>query len=231
MTLRRATLLVGSPRPRGTSTSEALGRYMFRSLERAGVATEVRFVAALRGRIASELAPAVAPSDLLVLAFPLYVDALPAPLTAALEGLAAARVAVAHRGATHLAAIVNCGFPEARHTRTALDICRAFADEAGFAWAGGLGLGGGEAIHGAPLERAGRIAVRVRRALDLAAEALLAGRPVPEEAVALMAARHVPPRLYTTLGNLRWLRDAGRSGALRRLWDRPYVESATPAGE
>lgn len=225
MTLRRATLLVGSPRPHGTSTSEALGRYLLGSLERAGVATDVLFLAALRGpRVAGELAPAVAASDLVVLASPLYVDALPAPVTAALEGLAAARAAAAHRGAARLVAIVNCGFPEARHTRTALDICHAFADAAGLAWAGGLGLGGGEALHGTPLERAGRTATRVRRALDLAAEALLAERPVPDEAVALMATPLVPRPVYTLLGNLRWLRDARRSGALRRLWDRPYAD-------
>jgi hypothetical protein len=119
---------------------------------------------------------------------------------------------------------VNCGFPEARHTSTALAICRAFSEAAGLAWAGGLGLGGGEALHGAPLERAGRMAARVRRALELAADALLAERPVPDEAVALMAAPLVPSRIYTLLGNVRWLRDAQKHGALRRLWNRPYSE-------
>jgi hypothetical protein len=152
------------------------------------------------------------------------VDALPATVTAALERLAAARGRWAHRDPARLVALVNCGFPEARHTRTALDVCRAFADVAGLAWAGGLGVGGGEALHGAPLERAGRMAARVRRALELAADAVLAERPVPDEAVALMAAPLVPPRMYTLLGSLRWLRDAQEHGAARRLWDRPYVE-------
>lgn len=225
MTLRHATLLVGSPRPRGTSTSEALGRHLLGSLGRAGVATDVLFLSALRGaRVDGVVAPAIAASDLVVLASPVYVDALPATVTAALERLAAARGRWAHRDPARLVALVNCGFPEARHTRTALDVCRAFADVAGLAWAGGLGVGGGEALHGAPLERAGRMAARVRRALELAADAVLAERPVPDEAVALMAAPLVPPRMYTLLGSLRWLRDAQEHGAARRLWDRPYVE-------
>lgn len=225
MTVQRATLLVGSPRPRGASTSEALGRYVLGCLRRDGVATEVLYLPALRGpRVEARVAPAVAASDLVVLSSPVYVDALPAPVTAALERLAAARERWAHRAPPRLVAIVNCGFPEPHHTRTPLAICHAFAGAAGLAWAGGLGLGGGEALHGAPLDRAGRLAARVRRALELAAYALLAERPVPDEAIALLATPLVPPRLYTLLGNVRWLRDAHRHGALRRLWDRPYAE-------
>jgi hypothetical protein len=225
MTLRRVTLLVGSPRLRGTSTSEALGRYLLRRLRRDGVTSDVLYLATLRGpRVEAWVAPVVAASDLVVLSSPVYVDALPATVTAALERLAAARALWAHRDPVRFVALVNCGFPEPLHTRTPLDICHAFADAAGLAWAGGLGLGGGEALHGAPLERAGRMASRVRRALELAADALLAGGHVPDESVALLSAPLVPPRLYTLLGNLRWLYDARRHRAVRRLWDRPYGE-------
>lgn len=225
MTLHRATLLVGSPRLRGTSTSEALGRYLLGRLRRDGVTSDVLFLSALRGqRVEARVASAVAASDLVVLSSPVYVDALPATVTEALERLAAARAQWAGRDPVRFVALVNCGFPEALHTRTPLSICQAFADAAGLAWAGGLGLGGGEALHGAPLERAGRMAARVRRALELAADALLEERPVPDEAVALMEASLVPARMYTLLGTLRWLRDAHRHRALRRLWDRPYSE-------
>lgn len=225
MTLRRATLLVGSPRPRGRSTSEALGRYLLAPLERAGVATEVLFLGALRGpRVEGAVAPAVAASDLVVLASPVYWDALPATVTAALERLAAARGRWADRAPPRLVALVNCAFPEPSNTRTPLDICHAFADAAGLAWAGGLGLAGGEAIHGKPLEQVGSIAARPRRALDLAAGALLAEHPVPDEAIALLAAPLLPPRIYTFLGNVRWLRDAYAHHAVRRLWERPYPE-------
>ena len=101
--------------------------------------------------------------------------------------MAAHRVAMQERSAVRFVAVVNCGFPELEHTRTALDICRAFARQAGLAWTGGLGLGGGEAIGGRPLEELGGMTRHVRRGLDLAAAALLAGRPIPEEALALLS--------------------------------------------
>jgi hypothetical protein len=118
-------------------------------------------------------------------------------------------------------AVVNCGFPEWEHTRTALEICRVFARQAGFEWMGGLGYGGGEAIAGRPLEELGGQTRSLRQGLDLAAEALLAGREVPEEAQALLARPVVPSRLYTAIGTIGWLRAARRHGTLRRLRDRP----------
>ena len=118
-------------------------------------------------------------------------------------------------------ALVNCGFPEWEHNRTALEICRVFARQAGLAWMGGLGYGGGEAIKGRPLEELGGQTRSLRRGLDLAAEALLAGRTVPAEAQALLARPVVPSRLYTAIGTIGWLRAARRYGTLRRLRDRP----------
>jgi len=118
-------------------------------------------------------------------------------------------------------ALVNCGFPEWEHTRTALEICRVFARQAGLEWVGGLGYGGGEAIGGRPLEELGGQTRYLCRGLDVAAAALLVGRVVPEEAQALLARPMVPYRLYTALGTLGWLKAARRHGTLRRLRDRP----------
>jgi hypothetical protein len=100
-------------------------------------------------------------------------------------------------------------------------MCRVFARQAGFVWAGGLGLGGGEAIGRKPLEEAGGVTRHVRRGLDLAAAALVADETVPEEAQALFARQMVPSRVYTTLGDIGWLRTARKKGTLRRLWDQP----------
>ena len=61
----------------------------------------------------------------------------------------------------------------------------------------------------------------VRCGLDLAAAALLAGRPIPEEAQALLARPMIPSRLYTFIGDIGWLKAARRQGTLRRLRDRP----------
>lgn len=224
MSAPRAVLLVGSARPTGTGNSEALGTYLLARLAEGGMETEVFHVHRCQrpGR-EQALFGAVDGADLFVLTLPLYVDALPYLVTRCCERMAAHRATVRQEPEVRLVALVNCGFPEVVHTFTALDMCRIFARQAGFVWQGGLGLGGGEAIGGRPLEKVGGMTRHLRSGLDLAAQALLAGRPVPEEAQALLARPMVSSRLYTTLGDIGWLRAARRNGVLRRLWDRPLA--------
>jgi len=145
---KRALLLVGSAK-RPHSTSESLGRYLLGQLAGRGYETEAllihRALKSDQGR--GELLAAVERADLLLLAFPLYVDTLPALVIRALEAIAEHRRGGQGSGGGRLVAIANCGFPEASHNDTALAVCRRFAAEAGFEWAGGLALGGGR--HGA----------------------------------------------------------------------------------
>jgi NAD(P)H-dependent FMN reductase len=225
MTIARAILLVGSAKPAGTSTSEALGRFLFARLAERGVATTVLFVdRAPTPRAAHQLAAAVADANLFVLATPLYVDSLPYLVTRTLEDLA--RSSPAARAGCAFAALINCGFPEAEHCRTALDIARAFAARAGFKWAGGLALGEGGAIDGRPPEELGGLTKRVRAALDLTAAALAEGRPVPPAAIEQLAHRMMPARLYTLMGNIGWRWRAAQNGVGSRLDARPFTVDA-----
>lgn len=222
MTISRALLLVGSAKSSGTSTSEALGRYVFDRLGERGVMSSITTVN--RSAIVSDagrLPAAIAETDLFVLATPVYVDSLPYLVTRAFEAIAAARARV--RPPCAFAAIVNCGFPESRQCDTAVAIARAFARRAGFTWAGGLALGEGGAIDGRRLEDVGRLTHRVRGALDAAAAALAGGQPVPEEAIAQMARPLVPARFYTLAGNVGWRRQAARNHVRSRLGARPYA--------
>lgn len=92
---------------------------------------------------------------------PLYVDSLPAQLTHALEEISLRRVGRGWATSPGIVAIVNNGFHEAGQNAVALRICRRFAAEAGFEWAGGLALGGGEAINGRPLSELRGVAPRL----------------------------------------------------------------------
>ena len=161
---KTALLLIGSAKPAGESSSEALGAYLLGRLAERGISTETSHVAhALRTEArTSELLLAVDRTDLLILAFPLYVDSLPYLATEALERIAAHRLAQPAPAPASFLAIANCGFPEAQHNATALAICRQFADAAGFTWAGGLALGEGGAISGRPLAAAGGMAPQRR---------------------------------------------------------------------
>jgi hypothetical protein len=221
---KTALLLIGSAKPAGGSTSEALGGYLAQRLQEHGIETATMHVAhALRTEARTvELLAAVDAAGIVILAFPLYVDGLPYLVTRALERIAAGRRNQPSPVPAAFLAIANCGFPEAAHNATALAICRQFAEEAGFTWAGGLALGEGGAISGRPLEQVGGMAHNVTDALDRTAAALAAGKPAPDEAVALMARPFIPAAAYMLMGDLGWLMLAGRNQAFTRLGARPF---------
>jgi hypothetical protein len=223
---KTALLLVGSAKPAGQSTSEALGSYLAQKLAERDIAITTMHVArAMRTEERTvALLAAVDAADIVILAFPLYVDGPPYLVTQTLERIAAHRQTQPQAKAASFLAIANCGFPEAAHNTTALAICRQFADEAGFAWAGGLALGEGGAISGRPLTAAGGMAHNVVAALDLAAAALAAGQPAPEEAATLMARPFIPARAYMLMGDLGWLMQARWNHVLTQLGAQPFMQ-------
>jgi hypothetical protein len=220
-----ALLLVGSAKPSGTSTSEALGSYLMHRLGERGLVTTTQFVSrSARGDRISPLLHDLDRADLLVLAAPIYVDALPYLVTRALERFAEHRARQERPRHTRLAVLLNCGFPEVAHCDTARGICHSFARHAGLQWAGALAMGGGGVINGRPLEAAGAAGRHARVALDLAAEALLHDRDIPRQAVELMARPAIPGRLYTAMASVEWLRAARRNRVLTQLGDRPFAQ-------
>jgi hypothetical protein len=235
---QKALLLVGSPKP-GDSTSESLGSYLLKELEKRGVATEtLRVTKAVRTAEATEgLLAAVASADLIVFSFPLYVDCLPAPAIRALELIAEGRAgtvapscAADARGDERAAAggpafvtICQSGFPEVEHNEVAVEICRHFAEDAGFEWAGGLILAAGGMVGGQPLRKLQGMMRSAVKSLDLTAEALAAGRPVPDEAVQLMAKPPIPKVGYRFMANWGWRSMFRKQGKVGSLKDQPFA--------
>jgi hypothetical protein len=219
MTIQRVLLLVGSAKAAGRSTSEALAHYLAERFERGGAAFSLLTVNRSRRRAEdARLIAAVDDADLVMVVAPLYVDSLPYLVTRSLETIARHQP----RGHRRLAAVINCGFPEAAQCDTALAILECFARRVDFEWAGGLALGGGASIDGRPLERLGGMTRHVRGGLDQAADALLRGEPIPPRAVAQLAKPMMPPRLYTGIASLGWRWQAARHGVHRHLNERPY---------
>ena len=222
--IRRALLLVGSPRTR-KSTSNSLGGYLFDQLSKHNIQTETIYIHTTThsaGRTKAML-DAVDAADLVLLAFPLYVDSLPAPVMNALEIIATHRASQSeHRQL--FAAISNCGFPEPDHTATALAICGNFARLNHFEWAGSLALGAGEGmVHGTPLNELDGRVIPLKKALDLAAESLSQGMAIPPEAQALLAKPFVPGWLYRLAGIYGWGQQAKQYGADKLLKRQPYL--------
>ena len=225
MTIGRAVLLVGSAKPSGTSTSESLGRYLLNRIADRGVVTTVLHVnRSAAGHDDDRLVAALAQANLFIVATPLYVDSLPYLVTRTFESLARLGPSVRDQPCAFVA-LVNCGFPEAEHCATALEIARAFARRAGFVWAGGFALGEGGAIDGRSLEDCRGLARHLRHALDVSAAALADGLPVPDTERAAFAHPLMPARLYTLTGDFGWRLRARRNGVRSQLRARPLTSA------
>ncbi|MDD1663837.1 MAG: NAD(P)H-dependent oxidoreductase [Methanomicrobiales archaeon] len=217
MTGKTALLLIGSPRGL-KSSSASLGMYLVGRLEKQGFQGKDLHVQPLARsaeglqRLASE----VNASDVVIFAAPLYIDSIPAPLIAAMEHIYENRTAAKPLKNPLMVALVNSGFPEPAQSATALAIYQKFATEAGFTWAGGLAYASGQAaIDSRPLEKIGFMARKVRRSLDLAATALAAGKPIPEEARAIAARPIIPVWMFLPVGNLLWWRSRVKD---KKVW-------------
>jgi multimeric flavodoxin WrbA len=221
--IRHALLLVGSPRTR-KSTSNSLGSYLFEHLAAQGVqTTTINIHTSVNSSARMQtLLEAVDDADLVFLAFPLYVDSLPAPVINVLEQIETHRKGqFSHK---LFAAIANCGFPEAHHNDIALAICATFACQARFEWAGGLALGAGEGlIHGASLNELGGRVIPLKHALELAAEALARGEAIPLQAREIVEKPIIPGWMYLLMGAYGWKQQAKKFGADRKMKDQPYV--------
>lgn len=222
--MRRALLLIGSPKTR-KSTSNSLGTYLFEQLGVQSIQTETIYLhTVLRSTEKMRaLLDAVDTADLVTLAFPLYVDTLPAPVIDALERITTHRKGHARTHRQLFAAIANCGFPEAFQCNTALANCESFARGAGFTWAGGMALGAGHMLDGVPLTEGGGMTMMMRQNLGLAAKALAQGKAIPQAARDGLAKPVIPHWLYRLSGWWRWHRQAKVNGAKKLLKRQPYL--------
>jgi hypothetical protein len=118
-------------------------------------------------------------------------------------------------------AISNSGFPKANHNSIALAVCRIFAKQVGFTWAGGLAMGGGGMISGRPLAEVGGAIRNQIKALEIAADAVAKGEPIPEKAVSLMAKLGIPHWMYIWMGNRSWKKEAKQHIAIEKMCDQP----------
>ncbi len=218
--VRRAALLVGSPKARGTSASEVLAGTIAARLRHVGVTTTTHVATEfVHARAAAlEAAADLAAADLLFLVTPLYVDAWPSLTTHALELVAAARTAAPARLLMpRFAMLVNCGFPEAEQTRTAMRMARHFAQRASYVWAGGLPLGGGGVVTpGTSLETPAGPVTHIVQALDKAIPPLAATGALPPQAIERMATSVIPDVVYRLMGDLGWRWKAHQNGLSQR---------------
>jgi hypothetical protein len=222
---KQVLLLIGSAR-QPASTSWSLGSYLLERLHEKHCKPQSLYIqqALASEQTSNQMIASTAAADLLLWSFPLYADSVPACVMKTMELLAAYRAGSPADKPQHMAALVNCGFPDVYHIEPAIKICRCFAHKADFDWLGGLSVCEGDVIIGRPLLSLGRGVRHITAALDLAADALAAGKPLPPEAVTMIAKPIIPARfypLYARAGILRW---AFHKKALFRLTECPFEE-------
>ncbi len=229
LSMRRAILLIGSAKPRGTSASEALGDALIRRLRSRHWRCEKYFMLRMTklGRQGSpKLVTAVQNASLLVIACPVYYNSLPALILKGLTDLADSLP----RGTALPAVlpIIQCGFPESTHTRLAVGIIARATSAAGFPWAGHLALGEGAMMgNGVDLETDRRFRT-LCKLFDQVAATLDQGRSVPAALTASLAKPLVSPRLYRWIAQVRWVMSALRRHVFSDLWQRPFENEGTP---
>ena len=88
---------------------------------------------------------------------------------------------------------------------------------------GGLSLGAGEGVvHGVPLNQLDGRAIPLKGALDIAAEALANGNPIPQAAKDMLAKPIIPAWMYTLTGRFGWRQAAKQYGMEKELKRQPY---------
>jgi hypothetical protein len=218
----RAVLLVASPKG-PNSTSNSLAAFLGDKLQQKGMTIEKVFINQSLGsdKKINAMLGIVDVSDLIVFAFPLYADCLYSQAIKTLELIAEHEKGKAELGKKSFVAIVNSGFPEARHNDTALAVCHIFAKQVGFKWAGGLATGTGGMIAGRPLDELGGMVRNQKKALEITADSLAKGEAIPDKAVVLISKLGIPKWMYIWMGNRGWKSEAKKVMKVKSMYAQP----------
>ena len=172
-----------------------------------------------RAEKASKTVANILKADVLVIAFPLYVDSLPAPLIKALTLLEQAARELDTPLPT-VYGICNCGFYEAEHTRLALRMVRHFAQRAGLGWGYGVGIGCGGFVYSVDKSMEKGPAAKIYAALHAMGEAIRDGGTKEREDV--FVTPQIPRLMYKVAGHMGWRKMAKKNGVSGQLWAKPH---------
>ena len=207
--VKNILLLVGSPH-RNKSTSNSLGQYIIDNINEESFNIEKLY---LQNSIKLEerkdlLINKVNDADIIILAYPLYMDTLPAVVIKALELIEDNIIKKKRK----FISICNCGYPKEKGMEVSQDICENFAENTGMEWLGSLSLAKGPLIMGKPIDKLGFMTGNIKIALDLTIKALEENEKIPKSADQNMKMM-IPNWLYVFMVNnimrFRAIKDGG----------------------
>ncbi len=224
MSLAKAMVLIGSPKGK-TSTSASLGTYLIEQLKELDVSCEQRSIYPLlrKQNDLPEVFHTIAGVDHLIIAFPLYIDTLPAGVIEFLELFLDFLKHNPLNRKPEFSVIINCGFPEAAHARVAVRNCEEFARQAHFAWKGAITLGMGGVFGERPLKQCAEYAQHVLTGLEITAKDLYSGNPISREAINMIKTPIMPNEMYTSMAKKGWNQQAEANGVEDQMYNKPLV--------
>ncbi len=224
MSIKKCLLLVGSPRGL-QSTSYKIGDYLLNKLIEKGFTAETYILKTLHNPDKDKLESfiqTVLGSDIIILSSPLYVDSIPSFVIETMELISKKYQNIDSEKEQRFLAIINSGFPESNQNDIAIRICRRFASEVNYEWAGGIKVGGGSAVGNQELEGNKGMLKKFVRELDLVAEAIATREKLPEDASKILDKSLAPKWMYYTILNIGWWLQARKNNAQKKLFDKPY---------
>ncbi len=170
----------------------------------------------------SELNQELYSCDVLLIAFPLYIDSIPASLMRFLEEYKKGYLLQKNRN-QRVFAVCNCGFYEGIQNETALKIMEHFCISSGLVWCGGAGIGTGEMIReikNVPAQAG------IRRplftTLGVIAEAIV--KPDGKLEKNIYTQHRLPWLFFRLAGEFGWRKQAKKNGLSRKnLFAMPFV--------
>lgn len=145
--------------------------------------------------------------DVLVMAFPLYVDGIPAQFLRRLMQMEGHFRKNPSQALVY--GIVNCGFYEGRQSHLALDMLKHWCAKSAIGWGQGLGIGGGGMLAGMKDVPAGQ---GLRKNPSAALQALAGNITQCQSAEDIFLSPAIPRFLYQIGGHMGWRKQIKQNG-------------------
>ena len=226
--MKKIIYINGSPRGVGNSTSGVILKDIAGILKTAGLDKGEAWIIDLpvkTGQNEEEILASMDEGDIWIIAFPLYIFSLPGHLAWWLECFEKHRSRDGNRKDIKVYAVANCGFPEATHCNSALQIVKFFCRRNSLDWRLGIAMGKGESykqMKDVPLKsmmKSGILSAYRVLVEDISGKKQASGET-------LSVAIRLPVFLYNLMGSIGWRMTALKSGLKTKdLYARPLTDN------
>lgn len=215
----KLSIINGSPRAKSGNTEKLLEQFTRGFTETPGNTVETIY--AIRERPDFTAAKAMfLQAENLLLAFPLYVDAMPGSVKELIEAWEPLQ---GQNPRLNLLFLCQCGFPETHHVRYVERYCEKLAKRLGAAYGGMICKGGCEGLAMQPPKLVDKIYLRCYQLGQTFGQT---GELAPELLASLAYPEHLPPAnmqpVIDMVNQYLWDAQMKANDVLERSFDKPY---------